>query len=177
MYLMINFAEAEGGASGIGAFNINLKGFLFQLLTFVLVLLVLKRWVFPKLISTLEARRQTLEQSLKDADKTREALAKAENDVSKLLAEARDQADQALADAAAQGKDVVAKAEAAAQARANRLLDEAKTQIDQERNKLRAELKNELSSLVVTATEKVLSSKINDAEDKKLIERTIKEMR
>ena len=65
------FAQASDSASGIGAFNINLKSFVFQLITFVIVLLVFKRWVLPPLLKTLEDRRQTLERSLTQAESRR----------------------------------------------------------------------------------------------------------
>ena len=61
------FAES----SGISSLGINLKGFLFQLITFVIVLLILRRYVFPKLVATLEARRSALEQSLAQAPPAR----------------------------------------------------------------------------------------------------------
>ena len=70
--MSLDFAQASGG---IGAFNLNLKSFLFQLITFALVLLVLKRWVLPPLMKTMENRRLALEQSLADAKATEEALA------------------------------------------------------------------------------------------------------
>lgn len=174
----INFAaETSSSESGIGAFNINLKAFLFQLATFVIVLWILRRWVFPKLASTLEARRQTLEQSLVDARKTREALARAEGEVDKLLNQAREQADQTLSDAQAQGKELIKSAETAAEQRAERLLKEAMSQIDQEKIKLREELKGELTELVVTTTEKVLRKKIDGKEDSRLIEQSVKELK
>lgn len=175
--MIVKFGETEPAASGIGAFNVNLKAFLFQLATFVLVLLVLKRWVFPKLVATLEERRKTLEQSLVDARKTREALSQAEDQVSKLLSQAREQADQALSDAQAQGKELVKSAEAAAEQRADRLLKEAMSQIEQEKIKLREELKGELADLVVTTTEKVLRKKIDIKEDSRLIEQSIRELK
>lgn len=176
--MITNFAaETSSSESGIGAFNVNLKGFVFQLITFLIVLLVLKRWVFPKLVSTLEARRAALEQSLTDARKTREALSRAEEEAVKLLSQARAQADQALADAGAQAKEVIAKAEADAEVRTSRLLDEARAQIDQERAKLRQELKDELTGLVVDTTQKILGAKVDSKEDRRLIEQSIKEVR
>lgn len=156
--------------------GINLQGFVFQLITFLLVLLILRKYVFPKLVETMEKRRQTLEQSLLDAKKTQEALARAEDEAASLLGKARQDADNALAEAASQARQLIAKAEQAADERAQRLLDEAKSQIDQERVKLRQEIKGELADLVVTATEKVLRGKLDAEEDGKLIEKSIKEV-
>jgi F-type H+-transporting ATPase subunit b len=75
--------------SGIGAFNINLKSFIFQLVTFVLVLWILRKWAFPKIIETIEARRETLEKSLVQAKQTQEALARAEVRADEIIAKGR----------------------------------------------------------------------------------------
>lgn len=163
--------------SGLSSLGINLKSFVFQLITFVIVLLILRRWVFPKLVATLEERRKTLEESLIQAKETQEALERAEEKSAEILHKAREQADEALNEAKNQAKDVVAKAEAAAQEQANRVIKEAEDHLDQERTKLREELKNELSDLVVLTTEKVLRTKLNAREDAKLIEQSIKELK
>ena len=54
---------AESSSSGISSLGVNLKSFIFQLITFLIVLLILRRWVFPKLVATLEERRKTLEEA------------------------------------------------------------------------------------------------------------------
>ena len=167
---------AESSSGGISSLGINLKGFIFQLITFVIVLLILRRWVFPKLIATLEARRKTLEESLIQAKETQEALEKAEEKAAEILHKAREKADQALADAQNQAKDLIAKAEVAAQEQAGRITKEAQDQLHQERNKLYEDLKNELAGLVALATEKVLRRKIDEQEDRHLIEESLKEV-
>lgn len=171
----LQFATEEP-ASGIGAFNINLKAFLFQLATFVIVLLVLRKWVFPKLTATIEARRQTLEESLVKAKQTDETLAQAEEKAGQIVKQAREQADQALADANTQAKDIIVKAEAAADAQAKRLIDEAQERLSQEHLKLQEQLKAELTDMVILSTEKVLRQKINEEEDRRLVETAVKEL-
>lgn len=174
--MSLQFAEATETASGLGAFNLNLKAFAFQLLTFVIVLLVLRRWVFPKLVSTLEKRREILEQSLIQAKKTEEALQLAETKASELIKKARVEADLALVEAKKQSEQLIAKAEAAAEDRAKRVTDETKTQIEQEKLKLRGELRDELADLVVTTTEKVIQQKLDREKDIALIQSRIKEL-
>lgn len=169
------FAE-EAQSSGIEAFNINLKSFIFQLITFVLVLLIIKRWVLPPITKTLEDRRQTLEKSLVQAKETEETLARAEERAGQILHKSREQADTALVEAKSQAREVVSKAETDAQVQALRIIKEAEAQLDQERAKLRDELKVELAGLVTEATEKVLRSKLTAADDRRLIEQSIKEL-
>ena len=167
---------AEGSSSGISSLGINLKGFIFQLITFLLVMLILRRYVFPKLVATLEARRQALEESLAQAKRTEEALERAEQKSEELLAKARAQADQAMADAKTRADQLIAAGEASAAERAARIIKEAEAQLGKEREKLHSELKKELAELVVTTTEKVLRHKVDTKEDRALIEKSLKDL-
>jgi len=176
LVISIPIKFAETSSEGLGAFNINLKSFLFQLATFAIVLLVLRKWVFPKLVATIEARRQTLEESLVKAKKTEEALLAAEQKAGEIIAGAREQADRSLADAQAQAKEIIAKSESAADESAQRLITEAQERLGQEKLKLREELKEELADLVVLTTEKVVNEKINQTSDRRLVERALKDL-
>jgi F-type H+-transporting ATPase subunit b len=160
--------------SGLGAFNINLKDFVFQLITFLIVLWVLRKWVVPKLVDTLDKRQSALEKSLKDAKATEEALARAETKADEILNKARAQADEALAEAKKAGMDAVAKAESAAAGRAELIIKEAESRLKDERQKLRQELRKELADLVADATEKIVAEKLDEKHDRSLIERVIK---
>jgi len=164
-------SEQSGGISSLG---LNLKAFIFQLVAFLIVLVILSKFVFPKLVKTLEDRRQTLEKSLEQARQTELTLASAEEKAAKLLQSARTQADQALADAKLAAKNVVAGAETAAEKQTQRILEEAQNTIKDEHDRLSGELKKELAGLVATATEKIIGEKLDDPKDSELIEKTIK---
>lgn len=174
--MSINFAEASGSTSGIGAFNINLKSFLFQLVTFGIVLLVLKRWVLPPLMTTMENRRITLEKSLEQAKATQEALGRAEQKTEEIIAQARVHADEALAAARKSAEGLIVSAETAAAERSVLIIKDAEARLAGERTKLRQELKEELSGLVADATELILRHKLDGPNDRKLIEQALKEI-
>lgn len=168
------FAKADSG--GISSLGLNIKSFLFQLATFVIVLLILRRWVFPKLVATLEARRKTLEESLAQARQTEETLHKAEVQAAEILKKARTQADTALADAQSKAEEVISQSETVAAERAARIIKEAQEHLSQERQQLSQQLKKELAGLVAAATEKVLRKKLDDKTDRALIEQSLKEL-
>jgi len=172
-YIPVQFADSS---SGLGAFNINWKSFLFQLVTFLIVLLIFKRWILPPINKTMDARRKTLEESLQNARKAKEDLEKAEARVEEMLKKGRLSADSVIKGAQEEYKGIVAKAEAAASEQAQRVMADAKDQISQEHNKLREELKGELADLVILTTEKVLRTKLNAREDAKLVEQSIKDL-
>jgi F-type H+-transporting ATPase subunit b len=167
---------AADSSSGLGAFNVNLKQFIFQLLTFVIILLMIRKWVVPRLVATLDERRVTLEKSLEDAKETKETLAKAEAKAEEILAKARAEADKALSEAKQASRGIVSEAETAAEKRASLIIDEARTQLDEERQKLRQELRGELADLVVEATEKIVQEKLDQNRDSSLIDRAIRSL-
>ncbi len=171
--VILQFGSAESGG-GISSLGLDLKAFIFQLIAFLIVLVILSKFVFPKLVKTLEDRRQTLEKSLEQAHQTELTLASAEEKATELLHKARSQADASLADAKLEAKNMVAGAEAAAQAQAKRILDEAQSVIKEEHDRLSDELKKELAGLVATATERIIGEKLDSTKDSELIGKTIK---
>lgn len=168
----VKFAEA----SGIGAFNINLKAFLFQLVTFVLVILVFKRWVLPPILKTMQERQKTLENSLEQAKQTEEALARAEVKAEEIIASARTHADEAMAQARKSAEEVILSAEVAAAQRSVLIIKDAEGRLDSERAKLRDELKAELADLVADATEIIIRQKLDQSGDRKLVEKALREI-
>jgi F-type H+-transporting ATPase subunit b len=172
--VLTQFAASSNSSSGLGAFNINIKEFLFQLATFAIVLFILKHWALPKLLATLDARRESLENSLVQAKQTEETLAKAEASAEEILTMARTHADQALAEAKKAAGGVIADAETAAAQRAITIVKEAEAHLSEEREKLRQELRNELAELVADATEKIIHEKLDVKRDMSLIERAIR---
>jgi F-type H+-transporting ATPase subunit b len=166
-------AESSGGISSLG---LNVKSFIFQLITFLIVLGILWKWVFPKLIATLEERRKVLEESLEQARKTEETLHTTEANAEQILNRARAEADAALHDANNRAKEIIAEAEKSGESAGARIIKEAESHLAQERNKLRDEIKEELADLVVETTEKVIGKRLSAQEDLGLIENSIKEL-
>jgi len=172
--LPIRFAQESSSDSGIGAFHLNIKSFIFQLITFVLLLLILRRWVLPKLVATIDARRETLEKSLEQAKQTEETLAKAETKAEDILTKARVQADESLAEAKKAAASHIADAEAKAAERASLIIKDAEASLSEEREKLSQELRKELAVLVADATEKIIDEKLDPKQDMSLIERALR---
>lgn len=176
IHTLPQFAQASDSSGGLGAFHLNVKDFIIQLVTFLLVLLVFRKWVVPKLIATMDLRQKTLEQSLQNAKATEAALAKAETQAEEILANTRKKADEALSEARNAGSTIIAEAETAASVRAAAIVKEAEERLGYEREQMFSELKAELAGLVVVATEKVLHQKVNEQQDRALIEQSLKDI-
>ncbi len=172
---IIYFAEAERTASGIGALGINLQGFLFQLITFVLVLLLLKKFAYKRLVDTLESRRQAVIESLDNAKEAADALEKTNEKTAELMKQAKSEAGDIVALAQKEAAKSIEEAETKASKKADHLLEQAKSRIDSEVADARHELRGEIVELVAAATEKILQQKMDAKTDAALIKKALEE--
>lgn len=176
MSVLAYIAEAAGQATtsghsegGIAALGLNLQSFLFQLITFVIVFVVLRQFVFKKLVRTLDERRDAVESSIEHATATEAKLKKAEETIAQMLTDGRKQADEVVALAHKEANQMLEDAEAKAAKRAEHIVTEAKAQMDVELGKARTSLKEEAAQLVALATEKIIRQKLDPAKDAVLI--------
>lgn len=165
-------AEAPGGIAALG---LNVQAFLFQLITFVIVFVILRQFVFKKLVKTLDDRRDAVEKSIKHAAETEEKLKKAEETIAGMLADGRKQADEVLAAAHKEAAHMVEEAETKAVKRAEHIVAEAKNSMDVEVAKAREALKAETVQLVAAATEQIVQQKLDPAKDAALIQAALKQ--
>lgn len=168
------FAEAEA-AGGIAALGLNLQGFLFQLITFVLVLLLLRKFAYKPLVETLEQRRQAVIDSLEAAQKAVKDLEANEEKVSALLDEARVEAQGIVETAHKESTAMIEEAEAKAAKRADHLIAQAEARLAQDVTRARETLRAETTELVALATGKILNEKVDARKDAALIARAVKE--
>lgn len=166
---------AEPSTGGISALGLNWQSFLFQLISFVIVLLILRKFVYKKLVTTLEDRRLAVEKSIDQAAETAEKLKNAEKTVSGLIAEARKEADEVISVGHKEAAQIVEAAEQKATKRAEHIVKEAKSEMDVEVAKAREALKAETAQLVALAAERVLGEKIDAKKDSALITSALKQ--
>ena len=146
-----------------------------QLINFLILLFVLRRFAYKPILKLLDERRQKIADGLANAQKAKSNLEEAEKERQEIIATAKKGA-----------AEIISLAEAAAQKNREETLKEAKTgvekivaearkQIESEKSKMIGEIKSEISGLVMLAAEKTASIKLDDKKDKELIEKIIKE--
>ena len=173
--VLTQFASESAAASGgFGALGLDLKAFIVQLVTFLIVFYVLKRYVFDWIIKTLDKRQKIIEEGVKSAQDMTEQKDKLEKEVAKIKSEARTQADEILAQSRTQSEEMIAKASESASEKTDKMIIEAKKKIEEETDRSRRSLKNEIVALVVDTTEKLIGSKVDATKDKALIDDALK---
>jgi F-type H+-transporting ATPase subunit b len=132
------------------------------LLAFLVVFLILKKFAWPAIINGLSEREKTIADALSSAEKIKAemALMKSENEA--LLVQAREERAGMLKDAKNTSDKIVAEAKDKARAEADKIMADAQATIQQQKNAVLTDLKNQVGALVIEVAEKVLRQELND---------------
>lgn len=163
----------EASPGGISAIGLDLKALVFQIINFVILFWILKKVAYKPILNVLEARRRRIEESLKTAHEIELREQRLAEKQAQLLHEAREDAGDIVAKARMKTAELVDEAELKARRQADKILSDARGRIAQEVEVARVKLKQEMSGLVVAATEAVLEEKVDTSKDKGLIERSL----
>lgn len=179
MNTLVQFATAaaahEGGGNLFTSLGIDWKMLIFQIVGFVILVLLLGKFVYPNLMKAVDKRQADIEAGTKAADEARKQADEAKADVEKLMKEARTQAKDIVATAKEEANAAVEAADAKSKARAEHILTDAHEQIEKDVASARKVLHNETLELVAVATEKVVGKAVTPAVDEKIISAAVKE--
>jgi F-type H+-transporting ATPase subunit b len=170
-------SEASQQKDVISVLGINWMMLIFQIGAFLLLLWLLKKFVYPPLIKSLDDRQAKIEAGLRAAEKSEAEAEKAELRVKKLLDEARKEAKLIISDSRLQASELLSSAEKQARIQEERILAEAMTRIDNEIIEAKKNLKNEMVDLVTVALKKITSSALTKNIDKEIINESLESIK
>ena len=147
-----------------------------ELITFLLMLAVLARWVYPEVVKVAEARQRAIAEQLKQADQSRADADARLKEAEAKLNDARKTAQSVIEAATKSGQQLREELRQKAEEEAERLTESARKEIEAERGRALQSVRSEVAGLVVLATEKVIGETLDDQKHKQLIERAIAEV-
>lgn len=150
--------------------GLNLGSLLFYTFNFLIVLIVLYAFAYRPMLRALEARRQKIEQGLEDAQAAAEARANAEQEAARILAEAQANAAKILREANARAEQVAEEVRRAAEAEAAQIRQEAAATLEEERNRLLADLRVQVANIAVAAAQKLLGEALDEKRQRALLD-------
>ena len=152
--------------------------FFWTLVIFLSFFFILKKFAWGPILSAIQEREQSIENSLKAAESARSEMAKLTAQNENLLKEARAERDKIVKEALAAKEQILAEAKAAATEEKSKLLADAKKEIEQERNKALAEIKAQVSELSLSIAEKVLRKQMeNKTEQEGYVKRLVTDLK
>ena len=143
---------------------------LWTLVIFIVVLFVLSKFAYPKILEAVEAREKSLADAIEAAKKDREEAAKLLAEHQKALAATRDEAQKIITDARAAGEKVRADVIEQAHKEQQAMLERARTEIGNEKDKALAELRKQTVELAVRAASKVIERNLDVESNRAVVE-------
>ena len=148
-----------------------------MLIAFGVVFFVLAKYGWPVITKMIDSRKQYIDESLENARKANERLAHLQEETAKMLKQAQEQQSKILAEAVEMRNQIVEKAKTEATNEGQKLLQEAKQQIAQEKESAIRDIRREVGVLSVEIAEKVLRQNLqNDDDQMAMIDRMLDEI-
>jgi F-type H+-transporting ATPase subunit b len=147
-----------------------------ELVTFLIMLAVLARYVYPEIVKVAEARQRQIAEQLQAAEEARAAAEQRLKEAEEKLNDARKTA-QGVIDAAAKSSEQLRQEmRQKAEEESKRTVEAARKEIEAERDQAVRSVRSEVANLVVAATEKVIGETLDDDKHRQLIDKAIKEV-
>jgi F-type H+-transporting ATPase subunit b len=147
-----------------------------EILTFLIMLAVLARYVYPEVVKVAEARRRAIAEELREAEEARAEAQKRLEEAKTNLEDARKTAQQVIDAANKSGQQARQELKEKAEEEARRIAEASRKEIEGDRERALQSARSEVATLVVAATEKVIGETLDDRKHRELIERAIEEV-
>jgi len=155
---------------------IDVRQVLTQIIGFLLMVWILRRFAWGPLLALLDARRNAIAGEFKEAERLKaeaeESKARFEQEMRSIDAHAR----QKLNEAVTEGQKVAAEIKSQAQQEAQARLQRAEDEIEREREKAKETLKEQVIHLSMRTAEKILRQKLDDPAQRKLVAEFVDEV-
>ncbi|TAL07008.1 MAG: ATP synthase F0 subunit B [Chloroflexota bacterium] len=151
-------------------FQINLFQVIIAAVNAVVFLILIWTFAFKPIAAMLAARRERVEQGLKDAEQASQDRASAAEERRSALTEARREATEILARAQKVAQETRDADIAATREELDRMRTRATSEIEAEKQRALADLRAEVADLALVAAGKVIGETMTDARQRRLVE-------
>ncbi|MDO8549980.1 MAG: F0F1 ATP synthase subunit B [Ignavibacteria bacterium] len=170
--LAVLVLASEGGS----LVDVNPGLIIWTVVTFIILLFILKRVAWKPILSALDQRETAIKDSLEKAEKAKEeaqkvlqenqaSLLKAEEESKKIIEQSRQYAEKLKDQMIKESKE-----------QAQKIVDDASAQIDQKKEAAFNELKTKVAEIAIQAAEKILHENLDKDSHKKLVDRYIEDI-
>ncbi|MBL7872815.1 MAG: F0F1 ATP synthase subunit B [Cyclobacteriaceae bacterium] len=145
---------------------------IWQLFVFILLVLLLGKLAWKPILTSLKEREESIQQALDSAENAKKEMASLKEDNEKLLRETRDERDKILRDARTAANRIHDDAQANAKKNADRLIEDAKSIIQTEKNAALREVKEQVAMFSLDIAEKLIKKNLSDDKSQKELANT-----
>jgi F-type H+-transporting ATPase subunit b len=150
--------------------------FIVEIVLFLLLVLALGKFVYPKIDGILTLRQKAIADAIAAGEKSRADAEASLRDAAAELDRARKQAQEVLTQASQTGEAMRKELQAKAEEESRHTVERAKAEIERAREQTILQLREEVGALVVDAATKLVTADLDANKHKLLIDNAVKEV-
>lgn len=140
-----------------------------QVIVFGILVWFVVKHVWPPIMQKLDERADKIAEGLAAAERGKSDFEQAEKKVAELLAEGRTQVAEMVANAEKRAAQIVEEAKDQATSEAARIAAQAKADVEQEVNRAREALREQVATLAVKGAESILRREVDQKQHAKML--------
>ncbi len=161
----------------IKEFGVNQTLLVAQVINFLIILFLLKKFLYKPMLETLKKRKDTIEQGVKNAEQARLLLEKTAEKEKQVLKHAQDQAKVLIDEAKKQKDEILEEADKKAKKHADNMLREAQNQIIQSAKETEKRLTLHISEISLLFLQKTLSGILTQKQQDEIVKTVAQKMK
>jgi F-type H+-transporting ATPase subunit b len=149
---------------------------IWTIITFLLLLFILKKAAWKPLLSALQKREDTIASSIQKAEQAKVDAEKLLKEHSERLAQAEAEAQRIINEGRQLAEKIKENITSEAKAISDKIIKESKEEIEKSRQAAIESLKKDISQIAILAASKIISENLDEKVDKKLVDKMIENL-
>ena len=155
--------------------NINAT-LLAQAVVMIVFVAICWRYIYPPILSVMQEREKRISDGLEATKKADDSLEEAKLAFDKELNQAKAEAADILDKANTRASQIISDASLKAEAEAEKIMVSASTSIENETNKAKEELRQQMSDIIIDTTQKILGDEISKEKHEDILKKAAEEL-
>ena len=148
-----------------------------QIINFIILLYILKRFLYKPILKVLEERKKRIETSIKQADDMQNRFDESTKKQEELLNKGREEATRIVEEAKQEARALSTLIQAETKQNIQDSLKKNQESLELEQQKMVAEARGQIVDMIASATEKVVTKSLKESDKERLIQQSIKDIK
>jgi F-type H+-transporting ATPase subunit b len=170
------FAQEEHGGGGGGLLSVNTGLSAWTIIIFVIVLAILSKFAFPKILGAVEAREKHLEELAEAAERDRAEAAALVEEHRRLVDETRGKVQEALTEARSTAEGMRKELMDSARREHDELLARGRAELAHERAGMLEQVRRDAVEVAMKAAERLVRRNLDAADNRRLVEEYLSQL-
>lgn len=173
---VVEQGHGSGSSAGSGLFSIDPGLMIWTWIIFGLLLIILRKFAWKPMMEAVEKREKLISDAVEQAQRTKDELAKIAESQQDMLKKATEEAQKIIDSGKASAEIVARSIHEKALADAKQSLENAREMIVGEKERALREIKEQSVDMIITASEKLIGSALDNEEHKRIVRKHLEEM-